>query len=328
MLDTERLGRWPLQWLGLAAGAALGATDALLTIAVGVEMTIAGRDAALPVLAFVGVTYAGLGFLVGRLIQEHLRVRAASQTIERQLRELEAAQRELVEREKLAAIGRLAAGIAHEVRNPLAVIRASASMVRESFQPGEDAYRACEFVCEESDRLNGLITALLAFARPTEPRRERVALPDLIERACELADADLTARHIEIVREITPGVPAVYGDPDLIAQLIYGLIGNAGEALGEGGQVAVRLVRDEGCARLEVADDGPGVPPEAESRIFEPFFTTKATGTGLGLPMAQRIAEAHGGRIAAPRGHGAGANGAGACFRLDLPIESPLRSAA
>ncbi len=117
-----------------------------------------------------------LGFAVGKLALGRQRARRDADIIERQFHELEEPQRTLLQQEKLAAVGRLAAGVAHEVRNPLGVIRASASMVQESFSPGDDGHRACAFICEECDRLNALISALLTFSRPTEPKLTAISI--------------------------------------------------------------------------------------------------------------------------------------------------------
>jgi signal transduction histidine kinase len=117
-------------------------------------------------------------------------------------------------------------------------------------------------------------------------------------------------------------VPELSADPDLVSQVVYGLLSNAGEELGEGGRIEVRIAHTPGAVRVEVADSGAGIEPDVAQQIFEPFFTTKATGTGLGLPMAERIAHAHGGSLAFVAGEGAGPEGRGACFRLELPIEA------
>ena len=111
-------------------------------------------------------------------------------------------------------------------------------------------------------------------------------------------------------------------DPHLIAQVVYGLVSNAVEAMGEGGRVAVRLEHGPDRSAIEVGDSGPGVPGEITTQIFEPFFTTKASGTGLGLSMAERIVQSHGGTLRCVPGRGAGKGGAGACFRLEIPTEA------
>ena len=316
---------WP--WIGAAVGAATGLGDGVLMLWLGAEMTLGRTDVTLAVIAFFAITYVGLGILIGRLFQARARARADADVIERQLRDLERTQRALVQQEKLAAIGRVAAGVAHEVRNPLGVIRASAAMVQENFDREEDPYRACRFICEEIDRLNSLITALLTFSRPAELRRERVHLEKVIDRAAALAHDMLRGRGIALEREFAGEPIELSADPNLVAQVVYGLISNSAEALNGAGQIAVRLIHEVGFACIEVADSGPGVSPDVAPQIFEPFFTTKATGTGLGLPMAERIVQAHGGSLRSLPGHGAGEGGRGACFRLELPLEEGPRIA-
>jgi two-component system sensor histidine kinase HydH len=312
--------RWPWHWIGAGIGVLGGLLDVGALLGVGVDMKIGGADATVVVLALFTGTYALMGYVIGRLLQQRARSKRDNATIERQLRELERAQRELVQQEKLAAIGRVSAGVAHEVRNPLGVIRASASMVQESFDPGEDPHRACEFICEEIDRLNSLITALLTFSRPTELKRKTLSIGKVVDRALTLAGDDLRQRDIELRRDDAPGLPELSADPDLVSQVIYGLVSNAGEALGQGGCIEVRTDGVPGALRVEVADSGSGVEDDVAPHVFEPFFTTKATGTGLGLPMAERIVRAHGGSLTLVPGAGAGAAGRGACFRLELPI--------
>ncbi len=306
--------RW--DWIGAVAGVAVGVAD------YGLFVVLGSPDLWTPSPLVAGAILAGgfgaLGFAVGRLALARQRAARDAATIESQLHQLEEAQRSLLQQEKLAAIGRLAAGVAHEVRNPLGVIRASASMVQESFETGSDPYRACQFICEESDRLNTLIIALLNFSRPTEPRLESVAPEKLLDRALHLAGEELGRRHITVVRE-GDGAGEMQADPDLLSQVLLDLLLNAAEAAGERGRVVVRLGGDAEQVRLEIADDGPGVPAAMVGQIFEPFVTTKARGTGLGLPMALRIVETHGGRLEAAAGAGAGPAGAGACFRVEVP---------
>ena len=305
-------------WIGLVVGGLVGLSDYALFLAMG-----SPKVSPPPPGVFatgLALVFGALGFAVGRLALARQRARRDADTIARQLRALEEAQRTLVQQEKLAAIGRLAAGVAHEVRNPLGVIRASASMVQGSFAPGDDAYRACEFICEEIDRLNALITALLGFARPTELALAPVAVEEVVGRALELARPALERRRLR-VEHASHGIPArLRADPDLLAQVLLDLVLNAAEAAPEGGRISVGVGGDgANGVRIDVSDDGPGVPAERRQSIFEPFVTTKVRGTGLGLPMAVRITEAHGGTLAYVPDAGLGAGGAGACFRVEPP---------
>ncbi len=308
-----------LDWIGAAAGLALGLADTWLLTLVGVEMRLGGRDA----FALVALTFASscilLGWLSGRLAMARARLRADAETIRRQQTALVASERAAFENEKLAAIGRLAAGIAHEVRNPLGVIRSSAAMVRGHFPPADDAHRACGFILDEIDRLDGLIASLLAFARPTTLRVRPAALHEVVARATALADETLRRRDATLAAAIAAPDAQLTVDPDLIAQVLLGLVTNAAEAVAPGGHVELRARVEPSAVVLAVADDGPGVPEADRTRLFEPFYTTKASGTGLGLAMAERIARAHGGELRVVPGAGAGAGGRGACFELVLP---------
>jgi two-component system sensor histidine kinase HydH len=313
-MRTKR--RWSL-W-GLIAGALMGVGDLTAFLALGLEMRLAGRSVMTEVMILFMITYGVLGFVIGKLMEARAKAREDAQTIASQLRALEASQRVALQNEKLAAIGRLAAGIAHEVRNPLGVIRASASMVREHFAPEEEAYRACEFIREEIDRLNSLITSLLTFSRPAELRLQPMKVEHVIDRALQLTNDDLQRRGIVVVRKDDGQAPTVTGDPDLIVQVVFGLIVNAAEAMGQEGTIQVSTTSDNHAVKVEVVDSGPGIPAADAERIFEPFFTTKPTGTGLGLPMAARIVRAHGGFIEVVHNQSAGA-----CFRMHLPIAGP-----
>lgn len=313
--------RWSI-W-GLVAGALMGMVDLTAFLALGLEMRLAGRSVMTEVMILFMVTYGVLGFVIGKLMEARAQAREDARTIASQLRALEASQRVALQNEKLAAIGRLSAGIAHEVRNPLGVIRASASMVREHFTPEEEAYRACEFIREEIDRLNGLITALLTFSRPAELRLQPVNIEQVIDRALQLTNDELQRRGITIARESVAATPEVTADPDLLAQVVFGLLVNAAEAMKEPGRILVQTTHTRDEAQIEVADSGPGIPSEESERIFEPFFTTKTSGTGLGLPMAARIVRGHGGVIEVVSGQGMGEHGSGARFRVRLPIAGP-----
>src|SRR5262245_26676107 len=313
--------RWSL-W-GLLAGALMGIGDLLAFLTLGLEMRLAGRSVLTEVMILFMVTYGVLGFVIGKLLEARAQARADAHTIESQLHALEASQRVALQNEKLAAIGRLAAGIAHEVRNPLGVIRAAASMVQEHFAPQEEAYRACTFIREEIDRLNGLITSLLAFSRPAELRLQTVEINQVIDRALQLTTEELRRREITTARESGVSLPPVVADPDLISQVVFGLILNAAEAIGKDGLIVIRAQPGPHELQVEVLDTGPGISAVDADRVFEPFFTTKSTGTGLGLPMAAHIVHAHGGNIEVVPHGGVGEHGAGARFRVRLPLAGP-----
>jgi len=311
-------------WLwGLVFGFVGGFVDTWLFLSLGIDFHVAGRDMTGWIGVYLALTFAALCGAIGWFIDARARARRDARTIQEQWTALEASRRAAAQNEKLAAIGRLAAGVAHEVRNPLGVIRASASMVQESFDPGEETHRACGFICEETDRLNGLITSLLDFARPASPRLQSVSLDKLVDRALALEAGDLERRGIQVTREPGPGHAELVGDPDQLCQLLLGLVTNAAEALGSGGRIALRSEADRTGLRIEVADDGPGVSLEEAERIFEPFYTTKDSGTGLGLAMTARIVHSHGGTIQVLQGRGAGEDGQGACFRVELPRGGP-----
>jgi PAS domain S-box-containing protein len=234
--------------------------------------------------------------------------------LSRSYAELGRAQRQLVQRERLAALGELAAVVAHEVRNPLGVIFNSLGSLRRILRPQGDAALLLEIVGEEADRLNRIVADLLDFARPSEP----VIRPEPLGRVVNDALAAALAKHqegITVERQVEEGLPPVPVDAGLIRQAVVNLVENAMQAMPGGGRVATRVARGPDAVLVEVEDDGPGIPEEIRARIFEPFFTTRATGTGLGLAVVKRIMDLHGGEVAlrpGPRG--------GAIFTLRFPV--------
>jgi signal transduction histidine kinase len=311
---ARRLGRE--RWWGLAAGVVVAAADTALMTALGVSFVQwNGRDVSLPVLLYFGGTFALLGFLFGYAIEGRRRDRAASAVIQAQTETITAARARLVQGEKLAALGQLATAIAHEVRNPLAVIRSAAQGLGETAPDGdEETRRAMSFITAEIDRLGAVVNSLLAFARPPQLQPRPVPVAELVDRALLLAAGELAAKDVRVRRTEARDLPAVSADADLICQVLLGLLTNAGEAVEAGGEVAVEARRAGDGVELAVADSGPGVPPEMRAKIFEPFFTTRARGTGLGLAVARQIVEAHGGRIEVGERAGGGAR-----FAVRLP---------
>jgi signal transduction histidine kinase len=305
-MTNERRGL--LRWWGVAAGVVAAAADTLSLGWLGASFEMGGRDVTALVAMWFGLSFAFLGYLLGDAIEARRRERVAGAA-------LDAARSRVAQSEKLAALGQLAAAIAHEVRNPLAVVRSAAQGLGETLPPADaEGHRAASFIVAEVDRLGNVVNSLLAFARPLQLHRRPTAMPEVVARAVTLAGADLAARRVRLARDEAPALPVVQADGDLVCQVLVGLLANAAEATPPGGEVVVRARAENGSIALAVADSGPGVAPELRARVFEPFFTTRPNGTGLGLAVARQIVEAHGGRIDV-----ADRPGGGACFTILLP---------
>ena len=233
--------------------------------------------------------------------------------------ELSRAQQELVRRERLAALGELSAVVAHEVRNPLGVIFNSLASLKRMIPPDDDARMLLGIVGEEADRLNRMVGDLLDFARPHEPQLRPESLSDVIGGALSSMKRAMGTSPVEIRMQVPEELPPAPVDAQMIRQAILNLVGNAVQAMPGGGNVTVRAEEDRrGGARvlrIDVEDDGPGIPPELADRIFQPFFTTRAAGTGLGLAVVKRIADAHRAELTLRP-----TPGKGATFTLWLPM--------
>jgi len=223
---------------------------------------------------------------------------------------LSQAQADLVRHERLAALGELSAVIAHEVRNPLAVIFNSLGSLRKVAATNEEATVLLDIVGEEAGRLNRIVSDLLDFVRPYSSHPRPANLATLVAGAVEGARRSLASTATSIDLAVAPDSHELCLDSTMIQQALINLIVNAVQATPSGGRVTVRA-RTQGTDApqlvFEVMDEGPGIDPADEARIFQPFFTTKPTGTGLGLAVVRRIADALGGRVDVTRGASRGA---------------------
>jgi PAS domain S-box-containing protein len=243
------------------------------------------------------------------------------------VRELES---QLRRSDRLAAIGTLAAGLAHEIKNPLTSLLTFTRHLDRRFEDEQFREKFRRVVPRELERINAIVERLLELARPTELALELVRLPSLLERAVELFDNEIEAKRVGVSREYARDLPRVHGDPEALYRAFVNLVANALDAVGAGGRLVLRVGWNEagpvaraarrstgGWLRVEIEDDGPGIAPADAERIFTPFFTSKETGTGLGLAITHKIVEDHGGLIEvrnAPAG--------GAVFRILLPLRA------
>lgn len=280
------------------------------------------RDVSLRVLFLPVVAY--LTFQLARENREQAsRAReTASELAEtnRRLLEAEASARRA---ERLAALGQLTAGLAHELRNPLGTIKASSEMLLDRLNPPEGELEGLPqelagYISSEVDRANHLITRFLEFARPLKLRRDKVDLNALVDEAIE----HLTRQTPEVAallhKNYDPTIPQLDADGELLERVVFNLLRNALDASPPGATVSVRTRAAEGLAEVAVLDRGAGIPPESLEQIFNPFFTTKPTGVGLGLAISSKIVDEHGGLIRVESEAGRGST-----FRVQLPLDPP-----
>ncbi|NUP12733.1 MAG: hypothetical protein HOW73_42375 [Polyangiaceae bacterium] len=287
-----------------------------------------------PSVSLAGFAAFTLTLFVGQAVRlaerrEHLVAKTAelskkSRSLGKSFRELRARQDELVRKEQLAAIGELSAVIAHEVRNPLAIMSNAVSTLRRANLDDDARATLLTILSEESARLNQLVGDLLHYAKPLTVERQSVNLFDLVKRAVTAVD-DKPNVLLHLTQQ--DAVPRVGGDPLLLRQVLDNLVNNACQAMSSGGTLTVELARVEDetdasappqavGAELVIRDTGEGMDTVVRSRALDPFFTTRPSGTGLGLAIVARVIDAHGGRLTIRSELGAGTE-----VRVFLPID-------
>ncbi len=225
----------------------------------------------------------------------------------RDLTEIQHLRKEIDRSKRLASIGSLAAGVAHEIRNPLSSIKGFATYFRERYRDVPEDRKTADIMIQEVDRLNRVISQLLEFARPMNIQLKPVSLEAFIERSITMVEGQAKDKGIKIVTELSSGVDSTLLDPDRINQVFLNLYLNAFEAMEDGGTLSVRLaLHDEKRIGIEISDTGKGIGQGDIEKIFDPYFTTKSSGTGLGLAIVHRIIEAHKGEIRVESSEGQG----------------------
>lgn len=247
------------------------------------------------------------------------------------------------QRDRLAILGELAAGVAHEIRNPLTGIANCAQVLAEGMDPDDSHQRFTRIILDEVGRLNRIVEGLLSYARPSCPELREASVEDVARRAVEMVRASAEEKGIRLSVKIRARIPRIYIDREQIEQVLLNLLRNAEEAMPNGGEIGLeigvarrqryrrrlpgRRAGDRGRSRpaggpmmrfvqIKVSDSGHGIPREMLSRVFNPFFTTRSKGTGLGLSLSQSIVREHGGFLTARS-----VVNKGTTFQLDLPVE-------
>jgi two-component system sensor histidine kinase HydH len=311
---------------GAASGLLFGVADALFCDMMGFKVFLHGHEALSWQIIFHSLVFGLVGALMGKLVARRLQLKAALRIIQRQYDDLAARQQQLVQSEKLALVGRLSASIAHEIRNPLGIMRSSAGLVASDLPAEHPGQQPLGFIAEEIDRVSGLIESLLRLAKPKDPVLAPTHLNELLSRSLTFMAPELRKHQIRVEERFDTNLPEVLADSDQIQQVFMGLVLNATQAIGTQGTITVTTSfsadPQHPKVRIAVADTGSGIRAENLERIFEPFFTTRSEGTGLGLAVARQIIDGHGGRIAAESSEEGGAT-----FSIFLPLAGTVSAA-
>jgi len=238
------------------------------------------------------------------------------QRVEEKTRELELAHAEIVQSEKIATLGHISAGLAHEIRNPLNSINLFAQVLKTSLQEGDpDKAIYAEKIMKDVDRIDGLLVKLLAASKRPRHELEPVFLDALIERVLDSFCEEMKTLKVLLKKDFSVVPPPILADSTELEQIFTNLVSNAIQAMKDGGELGIRLFADDKSAIVAVSDTGEGIPLENVNKIFDPFFTTKTSGTGFGLSVVLRIVKTYGGKIGVDS-----IVGEGTTFNVSLPL--------
>ncbi len=217
----------------------------------------------------------------------------------RDLTEVQALKKEVERSRRLASIGRLAAGVAHEIRNPLSSIKGFATYFGERYKDVPEDKNISEIMVQEVERLNRVISQLLEFARPVNIRKEKISLGTLIHHSIRMIEKKAAEKEVDIILNLSEKTPEILVDPDRISQVLLNLYLNSLEAMEKKGTLTINVNHDSESSRLilSVEDTGKGIEPRDLANVFDPYFTTRQSGTGLGLAIVHRVIESHNGEI-------------------------------
>jgi two-component system, NtrC family, sensor histidine kinase HydH len=271
-------------------------------------------------LALRVLLLAVIGYLTNTLAEANREQSRKYRTVAEQLAQanvnLQAAEAAMRRSERLAALGQLSAGLAHELRNPIGTIRASAEMLAKNLPAGNEVAREMAgFISSEVDRTNSLVTRFLEFARPMNARLAAADLSEVIDRAVSHLERNSPRYDVSVYTNYSPDIAPFEFDAELIERAIFNLILNAAQSTPAGGAITIKTRLIGPTVEVAVIDRGAGIDPKHLENIFNPFFTTKPEGVGLGLAIVQKIVDGHGGRMAVES-----EPGKGSVFRVFLPV--------
>jgi signal transduction histidine kinase len=274
-----------------------------------------------PVLVLREATFPIAGFLTYELLEANRAATRRAQHAAEQLaeanRHLQEAEAQVRRTERLAALGQLSAGLAHEIRNPLSTIKGSAEMLLKNVDADSAvSHELAGFISTEVDRTNALVTRFLDFARPLSLHLEKTDITEVIDEAVAQVEKHTPPLDVSIYKNYSPDIPPLLLDRQLIERVLYNLLLNAAQASPPQGSVTVKTRQVGDTLELDVIDRGSGIAPKDRESIFNPFFTTKSSGVGLGLAIVSKIVDEHGGQITVESDPGAGS-----VFRVFLPMK-------
>jgi signal transduction histidine kinase len=231
-------------------------------------------------------------------------------------RQLRLTQEQLLHTERLAALGEMSAKVAHEINNPLGIIKNYLQLITRAIGRNIEATGYVTIVGEEINRIAGIVRELLDFHRPRGLEFRPTNLPELVDSVLALMERQIKSRGVEVLRDFPARCPEVMAAPEGLKQVFINIIINACDAMSGGGKLSIAVKSSDKLLRTTFSDSGPGISPELIPRIFEPFFTTKdpGKGTGLGLSVCYGIVNKHGGTITFHN------TDRGGCFTIDLPV--------
>lgn len=267
------------------------------------------------------IIFAATGYLTNTLAaatrEQSRKFKSVAEQLAAANKSLSEAEAAMRRSERLAALGQLSAGLAHELRNPLGTIKASAEMLTRTV-PGENevAREVAGFISTEVDRTNLLVTRFLDFARPLQLRLAPAELTKVLDSAIANLDHNSPHYEVSVYKNYAPEIGTILLDADLMERVFYNLLLNAAQATAAGGAITVKTRRAAALAEISVIDRGSGIEPRHLESIFNPFFTTKPEGVGLGLAIVSKIVDEHGGKMAVES-----EPEKGSVFRVYLPLQ-------